>query len=96
MSIREAPHVFLSFFSPIYGKKSLGKEVERGEKGEKEKEKRKSFWGCVGGVVTLLKAHSHPCVVCMGPEWGRPGKGSPITHPTMPLPRLSRPAQAIE
>ena len=36
------------------GKKERGKgkrdrkEVERDEKGEKEKEKRKSFWGCVG------------------------------------------------
>ena len=33
------------------GKRKRGrKEVERGEKGEKEKEKRKSFWGYVCGV----------------------------------------------
>lgn len=56
------------------------KDVERDEKGEKEKEKRKSFWGCVEGVVTLLKAHYHPCVVCMGPAQGRPAKGSPTTY----------------
>ena len=54
-------------------------------KGRRRKKKEKAS----GGVVTLLKAHSHPHMVCMGPAQRRPGKGSPTTHPLMLLSRLN-------
>ena len=58
-------------------------------KGRRRKKKEKASGGVCWGVVTLLKAHSHPHVVCMGPAQRRPGKGSPTTHPPMLLSRLN-------